>query len=286
MSLKKGASVQPFEEFNLEWIEVADLRVDHDYQRPLNNASIRKIAEHFDPLKFGTLAVSERDEVYFVVDGQQRFHAIKMRFGPRSLLPCIVYRELETKDEAAQFIGLNDSTSVAAIDKFKARCAAGDPVACDIRKIIRNRGLNIARSPSDGHIACVAQCERIYLGGNKQHGKINPAALGETLSNLLAIWGPEKTAFNGNIVTGLGWVVLRYRMQLDQDRLVDKIKAKWPNATDLLHDARKIQSVEGRSVFVHVADQIIKRYNVGIRTKNLQLQFEFPEEKAPLKWSS
>ncbi len=60
------------------------------------------------------------------------------------------------------------------------------------------------------------------------------------------------------------------------DKYTNKTRPDW---------GRKLQSVEGRSIFVHVAHLIIKQYNTGLRTPALKLKFELPDAlTGVLRW--
>jgi hypothetical protein len=62
-----------------DWLRIANLRVNEDYQRPLNRQSqraITKIATHFSWIKFGALKVAPiadtSPQEYSIIDGQHR----------------------------------------------------------------------------------------------------------------------------------------------------------------------------------------------------------------------
>jgi hypothetical protein len=87
-----------------EWIVANDIRVDTQYQRPINIAHVRKIANEFDERAFGVILVSERaDGSVYVIDGQHRLAAVKSMGRGGSEIPCHVYRGLSVGDEALIF---------------------------------------------------------------------------------------------------------------------------------------------------------------------------------------
>mgnify|MGYP003335309740 CR=1 FL=1 len=87
-------------EGDLQWIDKAELSVDHTYQRPEAKQKVLRIASEFSWQKFGCLVVSERQSGEMVViDGQHRALAA-IRRDDVNKVPCIVFRELQLADEA------------------------------------------------------------------------------------------------------------------------------------------------------------------------------------------
>jgi hypothetical protein len=108
-------------------INVAELKVDHSYQREEgNDRIILAIARNFSWEAFGSLVVMERHNgERFVVDGQQRLLAARRR-GDTRMVPCVVFMSDGREHEARAFISLNVNRShVSAAAKFSAAVMAG-----------------------------------------------------------------------------------------------------------------------------------------------------------------
>ena len=58
-------------------IKMSDLRVSPRSQRELNENRVKKILDSLDIDRLGTLTVSHRDGLYWIIDGQHRFHALR-----------------------------------------------------------------------------------------------------------------------------------------------------------------------------------------------------------------
>lgn len=150
---------------SIEWVEAEFLKVDPAYQRVVEGSVskrlIQKIAENWDWRLCGPLTVSNRcpdndaewsDEVhgFFVIDGQHRLAAATMR-GDIPALPCMVSQFGSQEAEAMLFVSLNSARrQVTALDRFHAKVACKDPMALEIKSLVEEAGMKVARS--DDHV--------------------------------------------------------------------------------------------------------------------------------------
>lgn len=92
----------------MQWIAIADLVIDEDYQRPLgpaNWAAIRRIATAFEWARFSPLLVSPVPGGRFaVIDGQHRAHAAAI-CGIETVPAVVVHIPREA--QARAFVGVN-----------------------------------------------------------------------------------------------------------------------------------------------------------------------------------
>jgi hypothetical protein len=131
----------------LQWVPVADLRIDDRYQRPLGPASlaaIRRIADGFDWAKFGCVKVAPLEGGMFaLVDGQHRVHAAALR-GVTSV-PTEVSR-LTLRQQAEAFVTINARTMrVTPHQLFRAALAAGEAWALETDRAVTDAGCELAR---------------------------------------------------------------------------------------------------------------------------------------------
>ena len=154
----------------ISWEEICDLKIDVAYQRaidsPASQRLIKEMASAWDWGLCSVLTVSDRgDEGLFVVDGQHRLEAAKIR-GDVSHLPCITAKLATREDEAKLFVKVNTARkTVTPLDRFNARCVAGDEHALHIQRLVHDAGLKVAKSSwtiKDGEIACVAVMARVF----------------------------------------------------------------------------------------------------------------------------
>ncbi|WP_412066638.1 DUF6551 family protein [Rhizobium sp. SYY.PMSO] len=138
---------------SIEWVHVAALTVDSSYQRSIDNDGSRRliasIAANFDWRLCAPLVVSRRpDGSRVIIDGQHRW-AAAVRRGDLLQLPCCLFTYGSPEDEARMFIVANRARkAMNRMDDFHAALAAGDEDALDIRRLVSEAGLAIARSTS------------------------------------------------------------------------------------------------------------------------------------------
>lgn len=138
---------------SIEWVHVAELTVDSSYQRSIDNDGSRRliasIAANFDWRLCAPLVVSRRpDGSRVIIDGQHRW-AAAVRRGDLLQLPCCLFTYGSPEDEARMFIVANRARkAMNRMDDFHAALAAGDEDALDIRRLVSEAGLAIARSTS------------------------------------------------------------------------------------------------------------------------------------------
>lgn len=125
----------------LEWIKVANLRIDDRYQRPLtatNWKAIQKIAANFDWCAFGPiLCASVEGGLYAVIDGQHRAHAAAL-CGIEAVPAMIV--PVPPAKQALAFVQVNSGIRVSQHQTFRAELVAGNAEAIAIRNACADAG--------------------------------------------------------------------------------------------------------------------------------------------------
>lgn len=129
----------------VQWIDVASLRIDDRYQRPIGQrgkTQIRRIAERFRWSRFAPLVVAPIEGgLYAVIDGQHRGHAAKLR-GIKSV-PCMVVI-VDTAEQAEAFVEINTrqlNVKPAAIHRSKV--LSGDAEAVAVQKLCDQAGVRM-----------------------------------------------------------------------------------------------------------------------------------------------
>lgn len=139
---------------SIEMRNPGELRVDDSYQRSIDTrpsqALIAKIAGEWDWRMCLPLVVSKRDDGLFVIDGQHRLSASKMR-GDIQYLPCCVFVFESVAEEAAMFVAMNrERRAVNRLDDFHAARASGNEDALAITRLIEGAGLRVSRKTGSG----------------------------------------------------------------------------------------------------------------------------------------
>lgn len=139
---------------SIEMRNPGELRIDDSYQRSIDTrpsqALIAKIAREWDWRMCLPLVVSKRDDGLFVIDGQHRLSASKMR-GDIQYLPCCVFVFASVAEEAAMFVAMNrERRAVNRLDDFHAANASGNEEALAITGLIEGAGFTVSRKTGSG----------------------------------------------------------------------------------------------------------------------------------------
>jgi len=191
-----------FEHLLVSELNICRWTEDEDgYQRDVKSIA-PKIAKNYDPEKFGALQVGKRsDGTFWVVDGQQRLTAAKLRKLRK--VPCCVFDSRGPKHEAAIYSSVNnDKAKMAAIDTWRSDVVAEDPKVLAIEKVISEYGYTVVDAASSWkQIGCPnmlrSMHEYVGINGMKQ--------IFEVLSKT---W-PETMGINGNAALGAMCLMLR-----------------------------------------------------------------------------
>ncbi|MGJ8570450.1 MAG: ParB N-terminal domain-containing protein [Hoeflea sp.] len=133
---------------HLGWVEIAKLRIDDRYQRPLqrhNWEAIARIAKAFDWSLFTVVDIAPAgDGLFSVIDGQHRVHAAAMA-GIDKVPVRIVAQPLT--GQARAFMGINGNvTSITPFHVLRASLAAGEPWAVEADRAITRAGCRLMTS--------------------------------------------------------------------------------------------------------------------------------------------
>lgn len=153
-----------------QWIEVDKLHIDQDTQRGLLMPQVERIIKDFDPMSFGRISVSERNDGYYVTDGQHRVYASKL-IGLKQV-PCIVTKNPNLKEvdikkfDAVNFLNINqNSQAVRPIDKYRIGVSAQVPEWLNVKEVIEYNGLQAGTSKDDiNALACIYR----YVNGSSK----------------------------------------------------------------------------------------------------------------------
>jgi hypothetical protein len=129
---------------------VDNLQVDDSYQRSIEGGAsqklIVKIAENWDWRLCLPLLVSRRQGQLYVIDGQHRLEAARLRGDIRDI-PVVVFDFDDPKAEAELFVQANRARRpMQKLDDFHADLAAGGAESVAVNKVITDAGLTVGRN--------------------------------------------------------------------------------------------------------------------------------------------
>lgn len=134
------------------------IRVDPSYQRPENTNKARTIAADFSWMAFGTAAIAHREDgTFWAYDSQHRIVAAQMR-SDISMIPCMVYKVDDIREEAAGFLNANvNRKPLAYIHKHNAHIIRGDESAIALHDLLVKHDYTPIKGRKEGrYIACLA----------------------------------------------------------------------------------------------------------------------------------
>ena len=220
-----SSSVEPVQvESIVEYVPVADIKIDMRYQRRLSLKKVAEIAADFDPAIAGVLVLSLRsDGCFYVVDGQHR--AAAMRKLGIEKAKCEVIIGLTLREEADKFVKANKTRkSPESLDVHKALTVKGDPVTLEINAIVERCGLSIQadgrgargkRKP--GVVWAVAALNDIY-----QRGKAD--LLEYILKLVMEAWPGDWDVLDQKVLLGVMTFHLKYQGRYRRDDFIEKMK--------------------------------------------------------------
>lgn len=241
----------------LRWIPLGRTKVNPLAQRDLNPARVDKLTTEFDPEQFGSPTVNQRNDLFYIIDGQHRIEALKQWLGDgweSQQAQCWAYDGLTEEEEAEIFLKLNDTLTVHAFAKFRVGVQAGRPEECEIDRIVRLQGLRVSQDKSDGAISAVGTLMRVYR-------RAGPEALGRTLRIIRDSFGDP--GLEAPVIDGLGLLTDRYNGDLDEQRAVTRLAGTNGGVNGLLGKAENLRRQTGNPKAHCVAAAAVEIINAG-----------------------
>lgn len=273
-----------------EWLDTDKLKIDKDTQRNVNLNQVTQIIKDFNPSSFGRIAVSKREDGYFVTNGQHRLLACKKIGIPK--VPCIVTINecKEEKDmkkqDAKQFLEINQNvTAVRAIDKYRIGVSAQMEDWLRVKDVIETNGLRAGTTVNSiNAIACIyryinSPSTLDTINNKKRHMKWAIKVLKDTV-------GVGRIT---NVSLQAMCIIIREYVEVDLttvDKLISRLKEI--KLDGLISTAITMKnSGTQKNVVSYLAFLIVQEYNKKTKRKEeklpidkiLMAQFEEEEEK-------
>lgn len=209
-----------------QFVAIGDLKVDDTYQRSIEGGASRKlivkIAEGWDWRLCLPLIVSRRRGEFYVIDGQHRMEAARLR-GDIAHMPVVIFDFDAPEAEADLFIAANRSRRpMSKLDDHHAAVIAGDKKALAINEAVAAAGLTVGRIQAwqywkPGEVVFISAIHRLMHTQGK-----------EVVTQALRIIGK---AFAGQILVGVGSIF---------DALVTYIKQRAAAGSPVDHDLMEL----------------------------------------------
>jgi hypothetical protein len=256
-------------EARLRWVPIAKMKTSPLAQRELNPARVSKLAAEFDLEQVGTPTVNERQDHFYIIDGQHRVEALReMGWGDQQI-QCWTYVGLTEEEEAEKFLKLNDTLTVSSFAKFRVGVQAGRTVECDIDRIVRAQGLRVSTDRRDGAISAVGALRRVY-------NQAGPGQLARALRIIRDAYGDA--GLDSAVISGIGLLCARYDSALDEARAVVCLSKARGGVNGLLGKAETIRRATGGAKYHCVAAAAVELINAGRGGKKLPAWFRGGDE--------
>lgn len=221
----------------LRWVPIADMRVDPVAQRQLKQPRVDYLAANFDLESIGYPTLNQRaDGHWYIIDGQHRVAALRQIGWGDQQIQCQTYVGLSVADEAATFLRLNNNLRVSAFSKFVVAVTSGDPVSCDIDRVVRAQGLVIANTGVEGGIRAVSALAKVYDRGGAE-------ALARTLRIIRDAFGDP--GLDGTVIEGIGLLVTRYENKFTDEHAVTRLSKILGGVSGLLNKSEVLRRSTG-----------------------------------------
>lgn len=256
-------------------IEVYNLEIDHDVQREhMNEAKILRFVRGWNPAAVGRILVSRRrDGSYRVLDGMHRVEAWRRLSDGVGVIPCEVYEGLTIEQEAELFLDKNSGDRPTVLDRYRVAVRAGLPVAVQVDELIHAYGWTVSKYGSkgsegagDGVMNAVAALQKLYRF-SEERGH-DPNLLQWALIVIGRVWGNERAAGQGFMVTAIGRMFGEYGEKINIDRLCDQLRNYKGGLIQLIAAARQQATTKNWALPMATADLIVETYNKGLGERN------------------
>ena len=243
------------------------------YQRVLNNARVKRIADNFDHARVGVLLLSKRGpNSYAIVDGQHRLCAMR-QLGLQEAV-CIVVDGMSYEDEANYFrIQTRDSTALNAYSLYQAGLEARDEHFLRIDAILEKNEYTVGLKAEPMVITAVNTLTRVMT----MQGE---AALDLALQSIRDAWHGDSTALRREMLAGVAEFARRYATRFTAETFRKRLGNLLPADLFFEYRSRCEGRVNTNSAFKPIYLQIFcgmlrDYYNKGLgSTSKLRLPTE------------
>jgi hypothetical protein len=239
-------------ERRLQVVPIDELKVDHRYQRLLNQNLVEEIHAAWDMVAADVITVSRRDtgELY-IVNGQHRAAAAKLA-GETEML-AFVYEGLTVEQEADLRLKSNTQRPDTSLERFWASVTRGDKRARAIVALLEEFETKVNRSPNNANgVNCVSTLEMLYTDSEQ--------LLRGTLRAIKEAHG----TINGEparvpVIRGVFWFLKVHEGDYHWSSLIDRMAKHGPD--DLMRRARSHKVVAGGPDWINYYRALLEVYN-------------------------
>jgi hypothetical protein len=234
----------------LEIVSLDSIYMDK-YQRPLNEAWLKKREGEFSLSMLGTVTLSKRtkgQKGYAAMDGQHRIELAR-RHG-QTEIAAVVHYDLNKQQEAELFSRFQrERRNITPYQRWNADLEADDTRAKAIKRIVEDEGFTVAEQEGAGSLKAVVSLERIYDD--------DPALLRHVLRLMRETWGDLPGAQNEGLLKGTAQF-LKTNPDVEDSRFIERLRDVTPTTlrgrADNLREARGVRGALPRFIAEAIED--------------------------------
>lgn len=206
--------------------------------------------------------MNHRDGTYWCLDGQHRIYALRANGFEKDPLDCEVYEDLSDAEMADIFLGRSKAKPIGTFDKFHVACTAGHSREQSVRRVVEANGLRIGRTKEEGTIGAVGSLLKVYdkSGGDR----VGERVVGQVVRTLKNAYASDPSAFDRNVIEGVGLVFNRYNGKVNETDLAARLGASSQGVRGLVRRAETTRLRTGNDKSQCVAATVVDIYNKAI----------------------
>jgi hypothetical protein len=264
---------QTWEDIPVESLrELEDDGGDEFFQRAFMSGKFRELDRNFDIRAVGSLVVSRRaGGLNFIIDGRHRTRLCK-KHGVESV-HCQVLTELTRKDEARLFICYNNRGQPKAIELYRSKRIAGDPLTVEVHEACEEAGWIVNKSggvPNTTRaVGTLYNCyNRAPKGANKK------AWLAMLLRTIARAWPDDPKNGESAVIGGMHEFWKHVAMTNERmSRLIAKLSLT--TVAHLLMRTGQLRLILGTTTPYVFAAAMLDEYNKNLSEK---VKLRFPDQ--------
>ena len=190
-----------------------------DFQRPISERKVRRIAKVFDETRMRPIQVADVDGTLYIWDGQHTAAAARVANGDKDLLvPCIVNKM--TYEEAAQHAAdqYKNNTRLTPLEIFNAEVEAADPSALNIMRILNKHGITLKTVYRENSTSAINVIKRVCAYSFYD--------LDETLRLICETWDGDEGRLKGDVINAVHKFCITYRGVYKEKDFIKKVGSK------------------------------------------------------------
>lgn len=243
-------------------IPVGELKVAPAAQREFRPHFADRLAANFDPAAIGILFVNQRDDHYYVMDGQHRLAALRTVYADKIddlKVDCRVYFDMTEQQEAEFFLKTNYTLNVSAFDKHRVGVTAGREEDLAIEQICQMNGCTVSKARTRNAIGAVGTLRMIYRKGGAN-------TLARTLAVITSAYA--ENALSKEVMLGIALLINRYGDRIADEALIQALRTRPRGISGLMQTAEKLHMRTGDPRPACLAAAAVDIYNQALASRS------------------